>query len=61
MAFKMARLYHVHRGKPQKQLIISRWRGYHGRDVGHRHPATQSFSFLAGRLSPHRSLLSLSL
>ena len=33
-AFKMARLYHVHRGKTQKQLIISRWRGYHGATLG---------------------------
>ena len=29
-AFKMARLYHLQRGNAQKQMVISRWRGYHG-------------------------------
>ena len=33
-ALKMARLYHLYRGKPQKHLIISRWRGYHGATLG---------------------------
>ena len=33
-ALKMARQYHIQRGKPQKQLAISRWRSYHGATVG---------------------------
>ena len=33
-AFKIARLHHVQRGKSQKHLVISRWRGYHGATLG---------------------------
>ena len=33
-AIKMARLYHLHRGRDGKHLVISRWRGYHGATLG---------------------------
>jgi adenosylmethionine-8-amino-7-oxononanoate aminotransferase len=33
-AVKMARQYHLHRGKPKKHKIIARWQGYHGITLG---------------------------
>ena len=33
-AIKLARQYHLQQGKGQKQLVISRWRGYHGASLG---------------------------
>jgi adenosylmethionine-8-amino-7-oxononanoate aminotransferase len=33
-AFKLARQYHLLRGKGQKQQVISRWRSYHGASLG---------------------------
>ncbi len=33
-AVKMARQYHLHRGKPAKHKIIARWQGYHGITLG---------------------------
>ena len=33
-AVKMARQYHLHRGKPRKYKIIARWQGYHGITLG---------------------------
>lgn len=33
-AFKLARQHHLQRGNGQKQLIISRWRSYHGATMG---------------------------
>ena len=33
-ALKLAFLYHRQRGNGQKQLVISRWRGYHGATLG---------------------------
>jgi adenosylmethionine-8-amino-7-oxononanoate aminotransferase len=33
-ALKMARQYHLHRGKPGKHRIIARWQGYHGITLG---------------------------
>ena len=33
-ALKMARSYHVGRGKEQKYLVISRWQSYHGATIG---------------------------
>jgi len=33
-AFKICRQYHLQRGNSQKQLIISRWKAYHGATLG---------------------------
>lgn len=33
-AVKMARQYHLYRGKPTKHKIIARWQGYHGITLG---------------------------
>ena len=33
-AVKMARQYHLHRGKPSKHKIIARWQSYHGITLG---------------------------
>ena len=33
-AIKMARQYHIHRGKPTKHRIIARWQGFHGITLG---------------------------
>jgi adenosylmethionine-8-amino-7-oxononanoate aminotransferase len=33
-AVKMARQYHVERGKPEKYKVISRWTSYHGNTLG---------------------------
>ena len=33
-AIKIARQYHLQQGNGQKQMIISRWRGYHGATLG---------------------------
>ena len=33
-AVKMARQYHLHRGKPAKHKIIARWQSYHGITLG---------------------------
>ena len=33
-AVKMARQYHLHRGRPRKHKIIARWQGYHGVTLG---------------------------
>lgn len=33
-AIKIARQYHVERGKLEKYLVISRWQGYHGMTLG---------------------------
>lgn len=33
-ALKMARQYHVERGKPSKYKVISRWQSYHGNTIG---------------------------
>ena len=33
-ALKMARQYHLLRGHPDKQVVIGRWRGYHGGSLG---------------------------
>jgi adenosylmethionine-8-amino-7-oxononanoate aminotransferase len=33
-AFKLARQYHLLRGKGQKQKVIARWRSYHGASLG---------------------------
>jgi adenosylmethionine-8-amino-7-oxononanoate aminotransferase len=33
-ALKMARSYHVARGRGQKSLIVSRWQSYHGATIG---------------------------
>lgn len=33
-AIKLARQYHIQQGNGQKQLIISRWRSYHGASLG---------------------------
>ncbi|MCC6315641.1 MAG: aspartate aminotransferase family protein [Thermomicrobiales bacterium] len=33
-AFKLARQYHVHTGKPRANKIISRWNAYHGATMG---------------------------
>jgi adenosylmethionine-8-amino-7-oxononanoate aminotransferase len=33
-ALKMARSYHVARGKDQKSVIVSRWQSYHGATIG---------------------------
>ena len=33
-AIKIARQYHVERGKPEKYLVIGRWQGYHGMTLG---------------------------
>ena len=33
-AIKLARFYHLQRGKAQKYQIIGRWRGYHGATLG---------------------------
>ncbi|TMV92097.1 aspartate aminotransferase family protein [Thioclava sp. BHET1] len=31
---RMARVYWAHQGKPEKQVVISRWNGYHGSTMG---------------------------
>jgi len=33
-AIKIARQYHVERGKPEKYMVITRWQGYHGMTLG---------------------------
>ena len=33
-ALKLARQYHLLRGNPDKQVVIARWRGYHGGSLG---------------------------
>jgi len=33
-AIKLAHQYHLERGKPEKQMVISRWQAYHGMTLG---------------------------
>lgn len=33
-AIKIARQYHVERGKPEKYMVVSRWQSYHGMTLG---------------------------
>ena len=33
-AIKIARQYHVERGKPEKYMVLSRWQSYHGMTLG---------------------------
>lgn len=33
-AMKMAREYHIERGKPTKYKVVARWQGYHGNTIG---------------------------
>lgn len=33
-AMKLARQYHLDRGKPEKHVVIGRWQGYHGNTLG---------------------------
>lgn len=51
-AIKLARQYHVERGKPEKRVVVSRWSSYHGASLG-----ALAVSGMGGRRRSYEPLL----